>query len=70
MDGIKYEKTQDRLTDFLVEIFSMELPEYKAGAPQSKTNFGRRVKNTVTINTETDPLAHPQQGLNTASIQH
>jgi hypothetical protein len=36
MDGIKQEKTQNRLTDFWVEIFSMEPPEYKAGAPQTQ----------------------------------
>jgi len=70
MDGTKFEKTQERLTDFWVEIFSMKPPEYKPGAPQTKMNFGRRMKNTVTIKPETDPLTHLPQGLSTASIQH
>jgi len=36
MGGIKHENTQDRLTNFWVEIFSMEAPEHKAEAPQTQ----------------------------------
>jgi hypothetical protein len=54
-DRIKHEKIQDRLTDFWVEIFSLEPPEYKAGGSTTLADVWKKNGNNQT---RSQPLCH------------